>query len=64
MLWLQGISEASVKVGAVYKYDLSIPVEKLYDIVEEMRSRVGNIFNFEPSVICEVLLNLLPFFCR
>jgi D-2-hydroxyglutarate dehydrogenase len=40
-LWLQGISEASVKVGAVYKYDLSIPVEKLYDIVEEMRSRLG-----------------------
>jgi D-2-hydroxyglutarate dehydrogenase len=30
-----------VKVGAVYKYDLSIPVEKLYDIVEEMRSRLG-----------------------
>ena len=64
MLWLQGISEASVKVGAVYKYDLSIPVEKLYDIVEEMRSRVGNIFTFEPLVICEVLLNLVPFFCR
>ncbi|KAL6880677.1 hypothetical protein ACP4OV_012242 [Aristida adscensionis] len=38
----EGISEASVKVGAVYKYDLSIPVEKLYDIVEQMRCRVGN----------------------
>nr|XP_034581615.1 probable D-2-hydroxyglutarate dehydrogenase, mitochondrial isoform X2 [Setaria viridis] len=38
----EGISEASVKVGAVYKYDLSIPVEKLYDIVEEMRCRLGN----------------------
>ncbi|CAN6165383.1 unnamed protein product [Urochloa humidicola] len=37
----EGISEASVKVGAVYKYDLSIPVEKLYDIVEEMRCRLG-----------------------
>ncbi|ONM52014.1 D-2-hydroxyglutarate dehydrogenase mitochondrial [Zea mays] len=35
----EGISEASVKVGAVYKYDLSITVEKLYDIVEEMRCR-------------------------
>jgi predicted DNA-binding protein (UPF0278 family) len=42
LLFLQGISEASVKVGAVYKYDLSIPVEKLYDIVEEMRCRLGN----------------------
>ncbi|CAD6341814.1 unnamed protein product [Miscanthus lutarioriparius] len=38
----EGISEASVKVGAVYKYDLSIPVEKLYDIVEEMRCRLGD----------------------
>ncbi|PAN09887.1 hypothetical protein PAHAL_2G056100 [Panicum hallii] len=38
----EGISEASVKVGAVYKYDLSIPVEKLYDIVEKMRCRLGD----------------------
>uniref|UniRef100_A0A804Q663 D-2-hydroxyglutarate dehydrogenase n=1 Tax=Zea mays TaxID=4577 RepID=A0A804Q663_MAIZE len=38
----EGISEASVKVGAVYKYDLSITVEKLYDIVEEMRCRLGD----------------------
>lgn len=31
-----------MKAGAVYKYDLSIPVEKMYDIVEEMRIRLGN----------------------
>ncbi|CAA6658929.1 unnamed protein product [Spirodela intermedia] len=29
----EGITEALVKAGAVYKYDLSIPVDKLYDIV-------------------------------
>lgn len=37
----QGISEASVKVGAVYKYDLSLPVDQFYGIVEEMRNRLG-----------------------
>ncbi|KAF3785155.1 D-2-hydroxyglutarate dehydrogenase [Nymphaea thermarum] len=37
----EGISEALVRAGAVYKYDLSLPVEKIYEIVEEMRSRLG-----------------------
>lgn len=31
-----------MKAGAVYKYDLSLPVEQLYNIVEEMRSRLGS----------------------
>jgi D-2-hydroxyglutarate dehydrogenase len=31
-----------MKEGAVYKYDLSLPVEKLYNLVEEMRTRIGN----------------------
>lgn len=30
-----------MKAGAVYKYDLSIPLENLYTIVKEMRSRLG-----------------------
>ncbi|KAJ6801016.1 putative D-2-hydroxyglutarate dehydrogenase, mitochondrial [Iris pallida] len=38
----EGISEASMKMGAVYKYDLSLPVEKIYDIVQEMRTRLGH----------------------
>lgn len=38
----QGIPESIMKAGAVYKYDLSIPVEKMYDLVEEMRVRLGN----------------------
>ena len=30
-----------MKAGAVYKYDLSIPLEHMYNLVEEMRSRLG-----------------------
>lgn len=40
-LWWQGVPEALMKAGAVYKYDLSLPVEKMYDLVEEMRKRLG-----------------------
>lgn len=38
----EGVAEALMKEGAVYKYDLSLPVEKLYNLVEEMRTRIGN----------------------
>nr|KYP66904.1 hypothetical protein KK1_013216 [Cajanus cajan] len=41
----EGISEALMRAGAVYKYDLSIPVEQMYNLVEEMRSRLGNTAN-------------------
>lgn len=41
---LQGIPEALMKEGAVYKYDLSLPLEKMYDLVVEMRERFGNPF--------------------
>ncbi|KAF8410542.1 hypothetical protein HHK36_003073 [Tetracentron sinense] len=37
----EGIAEALMKAGAVYKYDLSLPVEKMYNLVEEMRLRLG-----------------------
>ncbi|XP_077247811.1 FAD-linked oxidases family protein isoform X2 [Tasmannia lanceolata] len=37
----EGITEALMKAGAVYKYDLSLPVEQLYNIVEDMRLRLG-----------------------
>lgn len=30
-----------MRAGAFYKYDLSIPVENLYNLVEEIRSRLG-----------------------
>ncbi|XP_071709493.1 D-2-hydroxyglutarate dehydrogenase, mitochondrial isoform X2 [Rutidosis leptorrhynchoides] len=38
----EGVPEALMKAGAVYKYDLSLPVDKMYDIVEEMRTRLGD----------------------
>ncbi|KAK7406766.1 hypothetical protein VNO78_08397 [Psophocarpus tetragonolobus] len=45
--WLlrEGIPEALMRAGAVYKYDLSIPLEQMYNLVEEMRSRLGNTAN-------------------
>ncbi|TKY70444.1 D-2-hydroxyglutarate dehydrogenase [Spatholobus suberectus] len=45
--WLlrEGIPEALMRAGAVYKYDLSIPVEHMYNLVEEIRSRLGNTAN-------------------
>ncbi|BAU00017.1 hypothetical protein VIGAN_10157200 [Vigna angularis var. angularis] len=45
--WLlrEGIPEALMRAGAVYKYDLSIPLEHMYSLVEEMRSRLGSTAN-------------------
>lgn len=31
-----------MKAGAVFKYDLSLPLENMYDLVLEMRARLGN----------------------
>ncbi|KAL2455907.1 D-2-hydroxyglutarate dehydrogenase [Abeliophyllum distichum] len=41
----EGIPEALMKAGAVYKYDLSVPPEKMYELVEEMRARLGSAAN-------------------
>ncbi|KAK7832015.1 d-2-hydroxyglutarate dehydrogenase [Quercus suber] len=38
----EGVPEALMKAGAVYKYDLSLPVETMYNLVEEMRTKLGN----------------------
>lgn len=35
----ESISEALSRAGAVYKFDISLPVSLMYDIVEEMRTR-------------------------
>ncbi|GAB2268849.1 D-2-hydroxyglutarate dehydrogenase, mitochondrial, partial [Dionaea muscipula] len=37
-----GVPETLIRARAVYKYDLSLPVEKMYDLVEEIRARLGN----------------------
>lgn len=40
---MQGITEALQKAGACYKYDLSLPVEEIYNIVNDLRGRLGKI---------------------
>lgn len=41
-LWAcrEGVSEASQHFGGVYKYDLSIPLPQLYEIVDDCRARM------------------------
>ncbi|MBA0628247.1 hypothetical protein Godav_023010 [Gossypium davidsonii] len=39
----EGVPEALMKAGAVYKYDLSLPVKKMYDLVDDMRIRLGDL---------------------
>lgn len=43
MLWAlrERITEALTCDGYVFKYDISLPVEKLYDLVTDMRTRLG-----------------------
>lgn len=54
-----------MKAGAVYKYDVSIPVENLYNLVEEMRSRLGrnpmNVTNYITMV--DIRTSTLLQFC-
>ncbi|CDK28856.1 unnamed protein product [Kuraishia capsulata CBS 1993] len=38
--WREGISEASQIEGGVYKYDVSLPLSKLYDLVIAARERL------------------------
>lgn len=39
----EGVTEALVRRGAVHKYDLSMPVATMYELVEEMRRRVADL---------------------
>jgi FAD/FMN-containing dehydrogenase len=34
------VPESAGKAGSVYKYDLSVPVPKMYGLVEDMRARL------------------------
>ncbi|KAK3985517.1 putative D-lactate dehydrogenase 2 mitochondrial precursor [Cladorrhinum sp. PSN332] len=38
--WREGITEALGHLGGVYKYDVSIPLKELYQLVEDIRARV------------------------
>ncbi|KAI8890384.1 FAD-binding domain-containing protein [Backusella circina FSU 941] len=52
----EGFTEALGKEPAVYKYDVSIPVPKLYQCVEDMREhlRQGGVFGKEDSPVIDV----------
>ncbi|XP_015271552.1 PREDICTED: D-2-hydroxyglutarate dehydrogenase, mitochondrial [Gekko japonicus] len=43
MLWAlrERITEALACDGYIYKYDISLPVDKLYDLVTDLRARLG-----------------------
>ena len=43
-LWMlrEGIAEALVKEGKVYKYDLSVPVTEMYNMVDVLQERLGD----------------------
>lgn len=43
----EGVTEALLQRGAVYKYDLSMPVPDMYALVEEMRRRLAH----KPQVV-------------
>jgi FAD/FMN-containing dehydrogenase len=38
--WREGITEALSHLGGTYKYDVSIPLKELYQLVEDTRARV------------------------
>ncbi|CAG8434959.1 7708_t:CDS:10 [Ambispora gerdemannii] len=52
----EGIPEACSKAGAVYKYDISIPVPVLYQMVQDVKSRLmeANVFG-ENKLVTNVI---------
>lgn len=38
--WREGIAEALGHLGGVYKYDVSIPLEEMYQLVDDTRARI------------------------
>lgn len=51
-----------MKAGAVYKYDLSLPPEKMYELVEEMRTRLGNDLTFLYHLLLSWLSGIVTFY--
>jgi FAD/FMN-containing dehydrogenase len=53
----EGFTEALGKEPAVYKYDISMPVPKLYECVEDMRQhlRDGGVFGQPDSPVTDVV---------
>ncbi|KAI9269016.1 hypothetical protein BDA99DRAFT_503247 [Phascolomyces articulosus] len=53
----EGFTEALGKEPAVYKYDISMPVPKIYECVEDMRQHLkdGGVFGQEDSPVTDVV---------
>lgn len=53
----EGFTEALGKEPAVYKYDISMPVPKLYECVQDMRQhlRDGGVFGNQDSAVTDVV---------
>ncbi|KAM3584532.1 D-lactate ferricytochrome c oxidoreductase [Umbelopsis sp. WA50703] len=53
----EGIPEALSKEGGVFKYDVSLPVPRIYDCVEDMRKHLteNGVFGKEDSPVVEVV---------
>ncbi|KAG1459267.1 hypothetical protein G6F56_006199 [Rhizopus delemar] len=53
----EGFTEALGKEPAVYKYDISMPVPKLYECVQDMRQhlREGGVFGKDDSTVTDVV---------
>jgi len=59
----ENIAEALKRAGAVYKYDVSIPVPDLYDLVTEMRTRMPDevdVLGMTQTWILTLTLNTHP----
>jgi len=48
----EGAAEALSKHGYTYKYDVSIPCDQMYSLVEAMRERLGASSDFDPGSDC------------
>lgn len=41
--WREGIAEASQQFGGVYKYDVSLPLDSMYKLVESVKERLNEL---------------------
>lgn len=62
-LWAcrEGVSEASQHWGGVYKYDLSIPLPQLYDLVAECRKRFQDNGLMDPEDESKPVLDVIGY---
>jgi FAD/FMN-containing dehydrogenase len=62
-LWAcrEGVSEASQHFGGVYKYDLSIPLPDLYQLVDDCRARMRELDLIDPEDESKPILDIVGY---